>query len=133
MVTNNINSSAPPNPIITTAITTPIPTPHTDHRSLNDAWRQYFAQVIPEIRPPILGNNLNLNNNIPWGPDAHKFLDEEDCFRIAWQNQNGFNQVNNSLPSWAATINFLETSLFGFTEPNLQWDKTILANAKDLQ
>jgi hypothetical protein len=27
----------------------------------------------------------------------------------------------------------LQTSLFCFTEPNLQWDKTLLANAKDLQ
>jgi hypothetical protein len=129
MVTHNTAFGASPNPI-TTAIATPAHTTHTEYRNLNMAWRQYFAQTTPaEIRPPIVDNNLNLDNNSPWGPDVHDFLNE-DCFRIVWQSQN------NSLPSWAATMDFLhglQTSLFCFTEPNLQWDKTLLANAKDLQ
>jgi hypothetical protein len=108
---------------------------NTDHRALNDIWRQYFTQAVPEILPPRIENNLEPATNVPWGPDAHEFLDE-DLFRVVWQNHNGFKRVNDTLPSWAATMDFLrglKTSLFGFTEPNLRWDKKLLAHAKDIQ
>ena len=115
--------------------TEPILPTNTDHRALNETWRQYFAQAATEIVPPLIDNNLDPTINIPWGPDAHDFLDHDD-FRVVWQNHNGFKRVNDTLPSWAATMDFLRglnTSLFGFTEPNLQWDKKLLANAKDTQ
>jgi hypothetical protein len=44
--------------------------------------------------------------------------------------------VNDSLLSWASTMDFicsLNASLFAFTEPNLQWDRTLLHEATTLQ
>jgi hypothetical protein len=137
MVATEPASSASINkPNFNNPIPDPINTPsNTDHRALNDTWRQYFAQAAPEILPPLIDNNLHPDMNVPWGPDAHEFLDD-DYFRVIWQNHNGFQRVNDSIPSWAATMDFLrglKASLFGFTEPNLQWDKKLLATAKDIQ
>jgi hypothetical protein len=55
---------------------------------------------------------------------------------MVFGNQNGFSRVNDSLPSWASTMDFLQglnASLFAFTEPNLQWDKKMPQEAKQLQ
>ena len=49
---------------------------------------------------------------------------------------HGFPRVNDSLPTWASTMDFLHSLnvlLFAFTEPNLQWDSTLSRAAKDLQ
>jgi hypothetical protein len=105
------------------------------HRQLNAAWQEYFHQATAEPSAlPICANNLQPDNNIlPWGPDAHNFL-EEETFRVVWQNHNGFQQTKDALPSWVATMDFLrglKVSLSGFTEPNLQWDGKLLLVAKD--
>jgi hypothetical protein len=111
------------------------PPRNLDHQALNETWRTYFAQQDTDPAPSINTDNLLPSANVPWGPDAHMHRDE-DIFRVVFGNQNGFSQVNNSLPSWASTMDFLQglnTSLFAFTEPNSQWDKTILQEAKQLQ
>jgi hypothetical protein len=58
---------------------------HADHQALNNTWRQYFAQAIPDNNPPILTTNLEPIQNVPRGPDAHEFLDDDDCFRIVYR------------------------------------------------
>ena len=106
-----------------------------DHRALNDTWRTYFTQATTATAPPIITANLQPTANVPWGPDAHEHLDE-NTFRIFFGNQNGFPNINNSLPSWASIMDFLcglNVSLFAFTEPNLQWNSTLLHEAKTLQ
>jgi hypothetical protein len=105
------------------------------HRALNDVWRQYFARRPAHDPPPaVQADNLPPEANVPWGPDAHKF--DDDLFRVYFQNMHGFTRVNDSLPSWASAMDFLHSlhvSLFAFTEPNLQWDGTLLKAAKDSQ
>ena len=135
MSLNDSALSAPPSPTTNDNSTDPPLPANLDHRALSDTWRRYFAQAVPETLPPLIDNNLHPDQNVPWGPDAHEFLNDES-FRIVWQNHNGFQRTNNSLPSWAATMDFLyglKTSLFAFTEPNLQWDGKLLAHAKDVQ
>ena len=106
-----------------------------DHQALNDTWRTYFAQQAAHAILPILAENLLPRVNIPWGPDAHAH-NGTDLFRIIFGNQNGIPRVNDTLPSWASTMDFLcglNASLFAFTEPNLQWDSTLLHEAKTIQ
>jgi hypothetical protein len=109
---------------------------HADHQALHNSWQQYFADAVPNQVLPILDDNLTPTRNVPWGPDTHSFLPDDGSFRIVWQNHNGFKRVNDSLPNWTATMDFLHglhTSLFGFTEHNLQWDRVLLKEAKQLQ
>jgi hypothetical protein len=106
-----------------------------DHQALNDTWRTYFTRQTAETPPPIITDNLTQKANTPWGPDARAHLND-DAFRIIFGNQNGFPRVKNALPSWASTMDFLSSinaSLFAFSEPNLQWDSTLLHEAKTLQ
>jgi hypothetical protein len=58
---------------------------------------------------------------------------------VIFGNQNGFSRGKDSPPSWASAVqsmDFLATlnaSPFAFTEPNLQWDSTLLKEATTLQ
>jgi hypothetical protein len=106
-----------------------------EHKALNAVWRAYFTRNTTNNTPPVLPENLPPENNIPWGPDAHEHLDD-DYFRIYFQNLHGIPRTKDSIPSWASTMDFLNSlkvSLFAFTEPHLQWDRNILHQAKDLQ
>jgi hypothetical protein len=106
-----------------------------EHQALNDTWRTYFAQQSDNDTLPIIATNLPPDTNVPWGPDAHMHKDDE-VFRIIFGNQNRFPRVNDTLPSWTSTMDFLcglNTSLFAFTQPNLQWDRTLLQEAKNIQ
>ena len=111
---------------------------HREHQALHSTWRNYFAnQNNPTPNPalPIVPENLLPEINVPWGPDAHAHINE-DHFRIFFGNQNGIPRVNDSIPSWASTMDFLlslRVSLFAFTEPNLHWDRTMLHEAKTVQ
>jgi hypothetical protein len=105
------------------------------HRELNNVWQTYFARQTMHAPPPeILEANLHPEKNAPWGPDAHEI--DDDIFRVYFQNMHGFSRVKDSLPSWASAMDYLHSlrvSLFAFTEPNLQWDGTLLKFARDLQ
>jgi hypothetical protein len=105
------------------------------HRELNNNWREYFTRhTAEEAEPPILPDNLLPNNNVPWGPDAHGHQDA--YFRIYFQNLHGIAPVKSTLPSWTATMDFLQglqVSLFAFSEPNLQWMGALLREAKNTQ
>ena len=111
---------------------------HREHQALHSTWRNYFAnQNNPTPNPalPIVPDNLLPEINVPWGPDAHAHIND-DHFRIFFGNQNGIPRVNDSIPSWASTMDFLlslRVSLFAFTEPNLHWDRTMLHEAKTIQ
>jgi hypothetical protein len=94
---------------------------HT-HQALNTVWREYFTRHQPrqDLTPEIQQAKVLPDTNVPWGPDAHEYL-EEDTFRIYSQNMHGFSKVNNTLPSWASTMDFLHglrVSMFCFSEPN---------------
>jgi hypothetical protein len=106
-----------------------------DHQALNDTWRTCFAQQSDNDTLPIIATNLLPATNVPWGPDPHVHKDDK-VFRIIFGDQNGFPRVNDTLPSWTSTMDFLcglNTSSFAFTEPNLQWDRTLVQEAKNTQ
>jgi hypothetical protein len=106
------------------------------HAGLNAVWKAYFTgQAMQDNLPPVLPKNLTNRVNVPWAPpDGHEFND--DLFRIYFQHMNGFSRVNGTLPSWVSIMDFLSglhVSLFAFTEPNLQWDGTLVRFAKEQQ
>ena len=124
-----------PTPANPTTIPPALLSRNRDHQALNDTWRTYFAQQAAQATLPIIAENLLPRVNVPWGPDAHAH-NGTDIFRIIFGNQNGFPRVNDTLPSWASAMDFLcglNASLFAFTEPNLQWDSTLLHEAKTIQ
>ena len=125
------NLSIPTNP---NPPTTPLSL-NRAHRELNDVWRAVFARhPANDQTPAVQQANLLPENNRPWGPDAHEL--DDDIFRVYFQNMHGFSRVKDTLPSWASAMDFLQglrVSLFAFTEPNLQWDRTLTKHAKDLQ
>ena len=131
---NEMNEQPSTTPTPATPTTSPpaLLSRNRHHQALNGTWRTYFAQQAAHATLPILAENLLPRVNVPWGPDAHAHNDV-DIFRI---NQNGFPRVNNKLPSWASTVDFLcglNASLFAFTKPNLQWNSTFLHEAKTIQ
>jgi hypothetical protein len=92
---------------------------------------RYAAQ---DNTPPVQPANLNPEANVPWGPNAHAF--NNDSFSIYFQNLNNIQRVNDNIPSWTSTMDFLKgpgVSLFAFTEPYLQWNSNLLRAAKDTQ
>jgi hypothetical protein len=105
------------------------------HQALNAIWRDCFAGHSTHIlMPEVIQANLLPEANVPWEPNAHEADDE--LIRVNFQNVHGFTRVNDSLPSWASTMDFLHSlrvSLFAFSEPNLQWDNKILRYAKEVQ
>jgi hypothetical protein len=90
---------------------TDIPQPHSlngAHRALNAVSRACFARhPTSDVLLPVHTNNLSSATNVPWGSDAHDYNNK--LFRVKFQNMHGFPQVNDSIPSWASTMDFLHS------------------------